>query len=503
MKETSIDLVDLVRRILLRWKAIIIWMIIFAVLMDGFYYFRAVRAASHSEDTEAAEEEDAGKIEEYEQTLSEREITDAHTAARAYGQMYENYQQTLAYCENSIKMQLNANSVPTVKLLYYIEQDTSVSEAKNNTNAIVDSIMEIVKGGAVCGQIREALDWDVETSYINELISTSAGTDSDIDIGEDQESVDALIRQNKTMVITLQAPDEESAETMAEIICDAIEQEIPDIQDSSGTFSIELLQEQYAERADSDLRSFQQSEYSSLNTLRTAMNNLSNNFSTDQKEYYNILISGVTVEQAADVDKEEAEIVASARPKLISRRYVALGLLIGLVLVIVCVAFGYVCRRKLRVKEDVEELYHIPLLGFLEATEKRRLNGPVCRGINRLFFRRDAKYSAEERTRMICAGIRLAAEKAGMKSIYITGSAGDAESEQLMAQLVEQLKDSVESISYGKSVVYDPESLERLTDSDGVVLVERTDESTYADIERETELCGTYDVALIGGIVIR
>ncbi len=499
MKETSIDLVDLIRRILLRWKAIVIWMIIFAVLMDGFYYIRAVRSASRSADTEVEEEKNAGKIEEYEQTLTEQEITDAHTAARAYGQMYENYQQTLEYCENSIKMQLNAGSVSVATLRFYVEQDVSDSGNFDAVTAIADLLAASAKEGDVCDKIIDTLGWDTEASYVYELISPSVGNDAAVE----KENVVSEVLEGQLVIVEILAPDEESAIAMSGIIRETIEDEAADLQSTFGTFSIGLVQEHYTVKEKDDLMSDQQSKFSSLNTLRTAMNNLSNNFSTDQKEYYNLLISGVTVEQAADVDTEETETAVAAKPKLISRRYVALGLLIGLVLVIVCVAIGYVFRRKLRVKEDVEELYHIPLLGFLEASERRRLNGPVCRGINRLFFRRDSKYSAGERTQIICAGIRLAAEKAGMKSIYITGSAGDAESEQLMSQLAEQLKDSVESISYGKSVVYDPESLKRLTDSDGVVLVERTDESAYADIERETELCGTYDVAVIGGIVIR
>lgn len=293
-----------------------------------------------------------------------------------------------------------------------------------------------------------------------------------------------------------------------EILQNTIDREISGIQNVLGEFCMELLQNQYAQQADQELMADQQNIYYNLNTLRSAMDGLDTYKTDDQKEYYNALLDSVTDDQIVEAaDETGAETpttdLAKTNPKLISGKYIALGLLIGLILVIVCMAIGYACRRKLRVKEDVEELYQVPLLGFLDADKKGRLNGPVCRGINKLFYRRDAKLSREERMRMICAGIRLAAEKAGMQSVYLTGSAGDAESEQLMEWLSKQLKDSVAAVSYGKSIVYDPESLEKMTESDGVVLIERVDTSTYTDIERETELCSTYEVSVIGGIVIR
>lgn len=214
MKETSIDLVDLTRRIMLRWKAIVICMIICAVLVDGYYYVRTARSASPAEDTVISGDEKADIFAEYEQKLSDHEIKEVQTAARAYAQMYRDFQDMLEYCENSILMQLDANCVSTMTLLYYIEQDTSVSEAKNATNAIVDSLLAIAKGEDVCEQIRDTLGWDVDTSYINDLISTSAGTDIDIDTGEEAETDDSLVRQNRTLIIKIYAPDEESATTM-------------------------------------------------------------------------------------------------------------------------------------------------------------------------------------------------------------------------------------------------------------------------------------------------
>ena len=60
----------------------------------------------------------------------------------------------------------------------------------------------------------------------------------------------------------------------------------------------------------------------------------------------------------------------------------------------------------------------------------------------------------------------------------------------------------MKAICQGKSVVYDPESLERMVSADGVVLVEMVDASPYADIQKELELCKMYKIPVIGSVVL-
>ncbi len=339
MKETSISLSDLVRRILLRWKAVILWMVIFAVLMDGVYYVRATRSSAQTVQESA---DPAGtylaRIAELQKPLTDREIAEVQLAVDAYSELMERYQE---------------------------------------------------------------------------------------------------------------------------------------------------------------------GDYADLDDLRLAWYSLYGVMTEDQLAYYDALLDG-TYEGLADGSVESTPTdVARVQPRVISVRYVGLGLLIGLLFAIIVIAIADVFGRKLRVKEDLVEVYDIPLLGCLDGTPRKLLSGPVCRGINRAFFRRDAKYSEEERLRMIAAGIRLAVEKGEMRIVYLTGTAGDPESEQRMAAIAEQLQGGAAQVAYGKSVVYDPESLEALTAADGAVFVERVDGSTYEDIAKEVAACERYEVPIIGGIVIR
>ena len=61
-EEMTIDLMDLLRRCLLRWKFIVVWMLIGAIAMDGFGILKSVQEVkSIKAQIQQSEEEDASE----------------------------------------------------------------------------------------------------------------------------------------------------------------------------------------------------------------------------------------------------------------------------------------------------------------------------------------------------------------------------------------------------------------------------------------------------------
>lgn len=52
------------------------------------------------------------------------------------------------------------------------------------------------------------------------------------------------------------------------------------------------------------------------------------------------------------------------------------------------------------------------------------------------------------------------------------------------------------------SIVYDPESLQKMSESDGIVLVEKIDSSRYINIKKEIDMCILNQIPIIGSVVI-
>ncbi len=495
MGNAKIDLIDLIRRILHQWKLIVIVALVCGIIFEGIGYARAyLDYRQELQGAEAKEQEEEhladqylGDLEGMEKDLTEREITEAQTFATMYPVYLAQYEEELRYCQNAVKMQLDANQVPTYMLHYTTSEFDTDSQMASR---IVLVLSDIIQSEAVCQEIRTALGWDTEIGYIEDLIDVETeGT-----LSSEDDSVLNILNSESQVTIKIQAPSKEECETIAGVIKTYIDQNSLELQDIYGEFEMTLFSETYVEQADNTLRSYQDGRYSALNTLRGAINSLTAGMTEDQKEYYYTLVSYNLAEngeeepvpeeeETAEEESAEEENVVSP-PEIIRWRFIILGLILGIILACGYIFIRYILAKNLRVKEDLEDTYHVPMLGYLPPDGKRQ------------------RFTREERMEMICAGIRVAIQKAGLKSVYLTGTAGDGESDQIMEQIEAALADSGAQISSGRDVSCDPASLEQMTASDGVVFVERIDRSPYADIQKEVELCQMYNVPVIGSVVI-
>ncbi len=487
MDNVKIDLFDLIRRLLHQWKFILIVTLICGLVFEGIGYARAyldyrqeLRGVKEEEEANLADEY-LSDLEDMEEDLTEREIAEAQSAAAAYPSYISQYEKELLYCQNAVKMQLDSDNVSTYTLHYMITSSDTDTQIENLVTSVIS---DMIINDETSEEIRIALGWDDELSYIEELIEVETGG-----IVSENDTVLGMLTTMNQITIQIQAPQEEDCRTMADIIKTRITQGTAGLQETYGEFEILLLNESYAVKSDNDLRSYQDNRYSALNTLRGAVNSLTSGMTDDQKEYYYTLVSYGIVENgeedefALEEEEEESETAVSA-PGIIRWRFIILGLFLGVVLACGYILLRYIFSKNLRVKDDLEDAFHIPTLGYIPLKGKRQ------------------RFTREERMEMICAGIRIAVQKADLKNIYFTGTAGDGESEKVMEQMQEALADCGAQVSSGRDVACDPASLEQMTASDGVVFVERVDRSPYADIQKEVELCQMYNVPVIGSVVI-
>ncbi len=498
MDEVTINLLDLLRRILRSWKFLLICMVAGAVLVDGIgYVWSAVRNRENETDTPEAEE---ASLEELKEDLADREIVEAEAFSEMYLTTMEHYEKDLAYAENSLKMQLDPKCVPTLTAQFFID---SSQQPGTTTGDVVSSYAGLAVSEDVCQQILETLGWDTEEAYIAELITVDEGTGvnaismtNEEDDATANANINMNVNENDTNLLTITVIAEEKAdcETMMDIIEQTLQEGTGELQKIYGNFDLTLLQRQYVEKADADLMAYQVNQLSGLNKLRNTITNITSSFSDDQLEYYFALISNGMADLDDDLTEEEllTEDAAASSPKIFNIRYILLGLFLGLVAACAWILLRYILAPNLRVKDDLEEVYHFPMLGSLPDGDQKG------------FLRGDAqnKYTPKERMEMICSGIQIAAEKGNMQSVYLTGTAGDEESKQVMEQIQTSMQGQDVKISWGRSVACDPASLEAMTSADGVVFVEQIDHSPYADIQKEAEFCEMYHVPVIGAVVI-
>ncbi len=486
MKEITIDVKDCIQKILLKWRQICLWMIAGAVLLTLVGALRSLPASGEGvqEDTQDSQERERT---EAAQALSDREIQDVDTAVTLYTSYNAEIEDTAAYIQNSIKMQLDPSSVPTLVLQYYINTHYQVvypvMDERDVTEDIVDTYENRLRAKSVSDRISEELNGRPDPGYVMELIGIKLDADD-------------------IMTITICGPDQDYCETIGGILKEAVREVTPEVQDLYGSFDLTDVTETFSLQVNTDILLAQQAQTTALSTLKTALNNIVTSLTDDQKTYYYLLLDSLAEESEEEGAAEPEEPVRTS-VQWFHGRYLILGLLAGAFLAVLWYGLRYILSSRLRIAEDMEEVYGTHLMGkILTPEEKKRESHFMDRRIRALFGGRGKDFPEEERMRMICAGIQIAARKADQKRIYLTGSAYDERIAQLEERLCEELKGKVDSVSCGKSVLCDPESLEKMAASDGVVLVECVGLSEYGEIRRECELCARNHVPVIGSVVL-
>ncbi|MCD8053388.1 MAG: hypothetical protein LUF00_04980 [Lachnospiraceae bacterium] len=496
MDEITIDIKDCIRQILLKWRQICVCMLLGALVMGAVGALRAYQNAqarmTSDENAEAAESLEAeNEFQAAEDVLTDREIQEVAAAAQLYETYYEELASTMEYVQTSVKMQLDPNGVPTLVLQYYIDTDYQVVypvlDEKDMTENIINSLIARLDTTALYEEVAAGLEGAPESSTVQELISLGSSED--------------------LLTITVLGLDQDYCETIAGILKNAVEEELEELRTLYGEFDMTLISESFSEEVNTSLLSSQQAQVTSMNTIRTAINNLTSGMTDDQKTYYYLVLDRAAAEDSAEEteaeDTGETAGTESVSVQWLNLKYILLGLLAGAFLAIAWYGLRYILSPRLRVSGDMKDVYDVRVLGELTGTQGRSSSrNALDRRILSLFYSGAGELSEEERLRMICADVRITAEKASMKRIYLTGTGSAERMEEAARQISEKLQGEIESVCYGKSVVMDPESLEALAASDGVVLVEQIDSSRYDDVKRECELCALNHVSVIGSVVL-
>lgn len=208
----------------------------------------------------------------------------------------------------------------------------------------------------------------------------------------------------------------------------------------------------------------------------------------------------LAAQQAAGGPKEgeKAVVVPSFDP--VSAKYIVIGIVVGVIADMGIAAIGYAASSKLRYKDDISQVYKVPVLGFLPHYEKYGSDRGLDRAISKAFWKREYRFSEDERLDMICADIHITLTRENMKKICLISSAQP--DEKIMKAVSDRMKDEVEITSYSGPIINSPAELVSMAGCDGVVMIEEIDTSYYEDIQKEIDYCERYRVPVIGCVVV-
>lgn len=507
--ERDINLRGLFFSILLKWRSILMCMVVFAVIAGGFSYMKSAKLAEKNRalieeeqsTLSAQEREEAAKAREEAaaKALNATEITNVKHVAGVVNEYQQMYDAQKRYNDNSIYMRLDPTAVHTATLQYYVDNhfkiEYPVMGEANNVSAIVQAYQSKLSSEELYEQIVSAYGGEVEASYFKEVIDT-----------------DITGAGNGVLKIVLYGYDDAMVHTMAECIKGVVGAAQGEIASNFTRHDISLVNESYLVQADSHIFTEQQNNIQRLTTLNDSIIRLESTLSENELAYLLTLLDSQTVKVNMEEDETEEteeteesllndEIVVI--PASVNASFVFLGFVLGAMIVVVFYGIQYIVDNRLKTEEEIEDYFKIQNMGCLNMQEKGERSNLIDKWIIGWRDRNKRSFSQEESLRMIQAGIRIAAEKHGLHNVFMTGCDVGKMEEEAIEKIKTLLSDVNLTIRYGNNPIYDPESLMELANTEGIVLIEKVGESTYSEIKKEIELCCIHKSRIVGAIVIK
>lgn len=490
MKEREIDLLDMIADILSHWRGLLMVLVLGAILMGAFSYTRSYRDI---------------------QNMQSQKVNDAAMSEMAIderlAQLGENMDESLLavvlltvdderelalrneYVQNSIYMQLDPLHVEQEELVYNIQ-----GRNENGVSGLGKIYKDIISGVGLYDWVEQQTG--IETAYVRELISTS------VDSGLKFSNGDTVsIGGCDSLKITISGTDAETCGKIAEAVKTYIEKQQKEISSKLGSHELTLLSESAGTIVSTDVMKQQVDYRNTICNLEATIVAAKAGFSEDQKQYYTLLMKKTSLEDITDAeqDNEAANQTVAASPS-VSKKYVVLGAVLFAFVYAVILCMGYIFNSRIRVNDELQDLYGIPQIGLVVKDSKKKLF--LDKWINNLRHYGKREFTAEQSMELAFAALKIVAVKNGLNSVCLLGCNLGAGADKVCEGLKAALEKEGITVTILNNVLYDAEAMEKLGTAKGAVLVEKAGSTLYNEITGELELLRRQEIVVLGGITV-
>lgn len=486
--EKVISLRELFWQIVMAWRFWIISGIIFAVLISGMHYVKGMKTYHAEVAQQKAAEELEELTEEVEASSSTdftkdelQQIQDAKSIKKAM-------EKSRKYLKNSVLMNIDPYQEKALVLQYYIDSDYSWNINENiesdYTSAVTAAYAEYVKSGAITSKIKKELGLDLDERYIEELISV--------------DELEAEVKSNSILSVQVVYTDEETLNEMAAVVENCIEGQTSVISDTVGSHTLKLLSENVVTQTDSELAAQQSVAQTQLSNYRNQLNALTNVMSEEQLAELDITVAADTLEEGEEADTDVVVQAPPTKPSY-SIKYLILGFLVGVLLVVLWVCAKVIFSSTLQNSEELSDLYGVRLLGCIRKEEKV---SKVDEFLLNLKNRKRKKISREASENILISNLELACRAENIQKIFLTGTEIEHVEKAWITAFTEKMQNVGIEVVYGENVCYSAAALREAVEIGTAVLLEQSNQSIYDEISKEMKMLKEQNVRILGGICL-
>lgn len=388
------------------------------------------------------------------------------------------YRDKANYLEHSVLMQLDPNDIRKAELTCYVDCDD------RQQSYDIEKVYEEL----------------IQSSEAMEYITTQMDGDS-VDISEvvtiDRNGSQAMGGTNSFKVEVFHYK-EEDCRKIAQALIAYMGEKQDALSKTLGDHRIEVINQAFTVVADLDILERQREFRKDMDALEDIVVKNKDTFSPEEMLYYQYLLG--------DGQNETGESITEAGmpgTPMVSKKYILLGMGLAAFVYMLLIVACYVMNTRLRITDQLQEIYGIQQLGTIPArNESRRLFGFVDKRILRLREGKQRTFSAARALDLATTAVKLVAQKEADREICLMGCGLQGQSLTVCETIRETLgKDKIQ-VGIINNVLYDVQAMEKLESVKGVVLVEQAGETRYSEIAAELELLERQNIKVLGGIVV-
>lgn len=477
-----ISLIDLFWRIIMSWRRLLAWAVVFTILatvFGGWSYRKEQKVyqkelASYKSESEGASEQNAQNKKQKKKFTKEelRQIDDAVD-------LQERIARSRNYLENSILMDLDAYVEDKLTLSFYVDSEYTFNYTEDNkldyTDSLVSAYVGSIETGKLAKQLKKELGLDCDVKYVQELLSAW--------------------RDGRILYVTMVYKDAENFDDASKVIQKFMNAQIDDFSHSYGPHTLKFVSEQQDEVLDSDLANLQVEKKNSLTSFREQYKTLTASMSDKQKKQLRIKLNQTAekVENLA-VDELTKDLEELEEPEF-SLMYPVLGFIGGIFLACGWIVMLFVLNNKLEKSQDLKEYFGLKRAGTV-FQDKKRLGLDAflwkCKTRNQKTMDHDTSLD------LVISNVELMCQKAQSKAICLTGTEIEKMADvDVIAQKLEQCGITVHVCG---DVCYDQKAMRKAAEIGFVVVMEQVGVSIYREIDRQLERLSQNGIEVLGAI---
>lgn len=384
------------------------------------------------------------------------------------------------YNDASILMQINPFREFNASVQLYVATDYQIMPEMAYQNIdlssrILQSYLTYMQNGEMYQHILDLLTEDIELRYLQEIFSISASYDT------------------RMVTLRIRGVDEQSCQDILGYALDGIYSKREEILTAIGEHELNSLNQSIYETVNLDLDAWQKSNRQYVLDL---------NVNAKEK------LDALTEWRLSDKPQKEYELAAIAKDSI---KKMILGFIIVAVLVAGFIAFRSILSDKVQAAQDLKSRFGLRMIAQIPQTRKKRALDWIDRSFAKMgglaVKESDAEQLIALASQSISAELTAHAKAkadtgtADQKNIKLafTGSIAEDEIKNLLSGMKWEDGFSANSIP---NILQNPASVSAVMDADYVILVEKQEESSYSQIERELEELKAWKKEVLGVIVL-